>query len=274
MRLRRSMASLSAGAARWLVRDCLRPWPVSPVYSRAVWRTGGRGDRCRCRYIRWRKSPPQSRLFVSSLFRFFSLVLVTGVGSWSRGQHHYATRRDSARNDPSDACVVELNREFETTTDIMAPVFPKLLILDSITVAVMDGTPGAAQQLRDPVSRCTTNADFRDQVHTKFTRRCGRRTGSVRSQHRGPGDCNHEERYQPAVGHGSHYPLAKRHSVRGSRFGSVFRYHEQQVAGLAILLAEDREGRVPTLQCQARQCEPSPLRSQHLLLRWAGGAVR
>src|SRR5881394_410936 len=205
---RRSMASLSAGAARCLVmRDCFCPWPVSPVYSRAVWRAGGRGDHCRCRSIRWRKSPPQSRLFVSSLFRFFSLVLVTGFGSWSRGQHHYATRRDSARNDPSDACVVELNREFETTTDIMAPVFPKLLILDSITVAVMDGTPGAAQQLRDPVSRCTTNADFRDQVRTKFTRQCGRRTGSVRSQHKGPGDCNnHEEGYWPAAGHGSHTP--------------------------------------------------------------------
>src|SRR5207248_7253871 len=58
---------------------------------------------------------------------------------------------------------------------------------------------------------------------------------------------------------------------RSSRFGSVFRHHEQEVAGLAILLAEDGEGRVPTLQCQARQGEPSPLRSQHLLLRWAGG---
>src|SRR5437764_6361559 len=144
MRPWRSMASLSAGAARCLVmRDCFCPWPVSPVYSRAAWRAGGRGGRCRRRCIRWRKSSTQSRLFVSSLFQFFSLVLVTGLGSRSRGQHHYATHRDSSRNDPSDACIVELNRDFETTSDIMAPVFPKLLILDSITVAVMDGTPRA-----------------------------------------------------------------------------------------------------------------------------------
>src|SRR5438132_722304 len=139
------MAPRWAGAAVCLgMRAFFSRWPVSPVSPRAVGRGGGGGGRCRCRYIRRRKSPTQSRLFVSSLFRFFSLVLVTGLGSRSRGQHHYGTRRDSARNDPSDACIVELNRDFETTSDIMAPVFPKLLILDSITVAVMDSTPRAA----------------------------------------------------------------------------------------------------------------------------------
>src|SRR5437588_3686559 len=69
-------------------------------------------------------------------------------------------------------------------------------------------------------------------------------------------------------------PCAGFRRSRSSRFGSVFRHHEQEVAGLAILLAEDGKGRVPTLRCQARQGEPPPLRSQHLLLRWAGGAMR
>src|SRR5438105_6980465 len=145
MRPGREWASLGGGAAFCFVMGVFFcPGRVSRVYGRAGGRGGGGGGRCRCRYIRRRKSPTQSRLFVSSLFRFFSLVLVTGLGSRSRGQHHYGTRGDSARNDPSDACIVELDRDFETTSDIMAPVFPKLLILDSITVAVMDGTPRAA----------------------------------------------------------------------------------------------------------------------------------
>src|SRR5438477_11867042 len=61
---------------------------------------------------------------------------------------------------------------------------------------------------------------------------------------------------------------------RSSRFGSVFRHHEQEVAGLAILLAEDGQGRVPTLPCQARPGDPPPLRGQQPPSRWAGGALR